>query len=285
MMIDPSISARDRAQLLENLGLNRPLYIQYWQWLKEVLKGNLGYSFVSGQPVLSAISSRMIPTLLLSISTLVISLFLAIPLGLISAFYRGKWVDRIITQLSLLGLAMPTFWLGMLFVIFLSLKFSLFPTSGFLSPDYIDAPFGIRLINILHHLALPLLTMVVGSLAAIIRYERFYAIGELMKGYVQAGRARGFSTAYILIFMVLKNTALPLITLLGLELPGLVGGAFVVEYIFAWPGMGQLGVSAIFARDYPMIMGILLITSTLMLLGTILADMSYRFADPRIRLK
>ena len=282
-MMDPRISAADKAQILHNLGLYQPWWIQYGHWITQVLRGNWGTSYSSGQPVLTLIAQRLIPTFILSFSTLIISFWISIPLGLWSAYRRRKPTDHTISMLTLVGMATPTFWLGLLLILLFALQWNLFPTSGWMDPEKMGAPVLEQWANILAHLALPLLTLVLGSLAGLVRFQRFSTLNELSQGYVQAARARGFSAWHILTRHILKNTALPLITLLGMELPGLVSGAFIIEYIFAWPGMGQLGVTAVFARDYPVMMGLLMMTSTLMLLGNALADAAYRWADPRIQ--
>ncbi len=282
-MMDPRISPADRAQILKNFGLDQPWWVQYKHWLGQVVRGNWGTSYSSGQPVLSLIGQRLIPTLILSISTLLVSFLISIPLGLWSAYRRGSWVDQSVSVLTLVGMATPTFWLGLLLILLFALQWNLFPTSGWMDPEVMGGPLWDQIVNVGGHLVLPLLTMVLGSLAGLVRFQRFGTLTELTQGYVQAAQARGFGMPHILIHQVLKNTALPLITLLGMELPGLVSGAFVVEYIFSWPGMGQLGVAAVFARDYPVIMGLLMMTSTLMLVGNILADLAYRWVDPRLR--
>lgn len=282
MMIDPKISVADRALLLANLGLNQPWWVQYGHWLKEVLHGNLGFSYVSGQPVASLIFQRLGPTLLLSITSLFFTFLLSIPIGLWSGFRNGKKFDQITSVSSLIGLSMPPFWLGLILILIFSLQLNILPTSGMIDPETNATGLAFAL-QVAVHLILPTATLVLGSLAGLIRFQRFNTLKELSSGYVQAARARGFSWARVLFVHVVKNTLLPLITILGFELPGLVSGAFVIEYIFAWPGMGQLGVSAVFSRDYPVIMGLLLMTSILMLVGNLLADLAYRLADPRIR--
>ena len=282
MMMDPKISAADKALLAHNLGLDAPWGIQYLKWLGQLLRGNFGYSLISGQPVWDMISPRIGPTLLLSISTLWTSMMIGIPMGLYSAYRKAHWQDNVITAVTVAILSIPSFWVGVMFILIFAQAAGLVPTSGYMDPFWLDATWYDRALDIAWHMILPLATMVIGSAAGLIRFVRYTTLAQLTSPYVTAARARGFSERHILFRHVLKNTLLPLVTLLGLELPGLLGGAFIIESIFAWPGMGQLGVSAVFSRDYPIIMALLLISSTLMLIGNQLADLAYRWVDPRV---
>ncbi|RAP34196.1 peptide permease [Candidatus Marinamargulisbacteria bacterium SCGC AG-439-L15] len=283
MLANPQITTEDMAQIRENLGLDKPVSQQYFIWLKNILTGNFGYSYSTGQPVLTSILDRLPATLILSISSLVIILLITFPLGLISGYKKDSKLDHTITILSFLGLSVPTFWLGLMLILGLSLKLNLFPTSGYLDPYLMESGFWKQAANITYHLCLPLLAIVVGGIAGLTRYHRFGIIMILDQDYIKAARARGISEKRILFKHAFKNATLPIITLLGLQLPGLISGSFIIEYIFAWPGMGQLGVNAIFARDYPIIMGTLVLSSILIILGNLLADISYQLVDPRIQ--
>jgi peptide/nickel transport system permease protein len=283
MVLDPHTTEQDKAIMRKNLGLDQPIWKQYVIWVGELGKGNLGYSFVSGQPVTRLIKERLGATLLLSVSTLIVTLLIALPLGLLSGAFEGRFFDKLVTFTSFIGMSIPTFWLGLLLLLCFAMQMDLLPTSGLLNPLLADEPFWIKAKDVLIHLILPLSTLVIGSLASLIRYQRFGVITILNQDYIKAAKARGFGFWRILFKHAFKNSALPLITILGLELPSLVSGAFVTEYIFAWPGMGQLGVNAVFSRDYPVIMGILLFTSCLMIFGNLLADIAYKWVDPRVR--
>ncbi|NQY73838.1 MAG: ABC transporter permease [Candidatus Margulisbacteria bacterium] len=281
--MDPQMGKEDMAQIRENLGFDDPLLLQYGKWLKEVCKGNLGFSFVSGQNVMSAILQRLPATLILSMSSLVLILMITLPLGLLSGYKKGSVFDDSVTVFTFVGLSIPAFWLGLIFILGFSLKLDLFPTSGFLDPELMGSSMISQVLNIAHHLFLPLLTILVGGIASLTRYHRFGIISILSQDYITCARARGLSETRILYKHAFKNAALPIITILGLSLPDLIGGSFIIEYIFSWPGMGQLGVNAIFARDYPIIMGTLLFTSVLIILGNLCADIAYAMVDPRIR--
>lgn len=285
MFMDPSVSAEDLGQVRENLGLDKPLLIQFFLWLKQLLKGNLGYSYVTGKPVIEAILERLPATLLLSISSLIVILLITFPLGILCGYKKDTWVDDSITIFSFLGLSIPTFWLGLMFILFFSLQLDLFPTSGFMDPMLIDAPIIHKIKNILYHMILPLFTIIIGGIAGLIRYNRFSMIKILAQDYIVSARSRGISERRILFKHAFKNALLPIITILGLDLPSLISGSFIIEYIFSWPGMGQLGVQAVFQRDYPILMATILFSSILIIIGNLLADLSYAYADPRISKK
>lgn len=282
MMVDPQVSGADMAQIRENLGLDQPVLVRYFYWLKEIALGNFGYSFSTGQPVLKMIGDRLGPTLILSAASLGLILVITFPLGLISGYKKGSRFDVWVTFLSFIGMSIPTFWLGLVLILSLSLGLGIFPTSGYMDPWLGDANIFVRAGNIALHMVLPLLTIVIGGIAGLTRYHRFGIISILGQDYIQAARARGISERVILFKHAFKNAALPIITILGLQLPGLISGSFVIEYIFAWPGLGQLGVAAVFQRDYPVLMGTLFFSSVLLVLGNLVADLVYRVVDPRI---
>ena len=283
MLMDPQVKPEDMALIKANLGIDKPLHIQYYIWLKELVSGNLGYSYATGQPVLDVIMDRLPATLILSVASLILILLITFPLGLLSGYKKESRFDHIVTVLSFLGLSIPTFWLGLVFILYFALHWGLFPTSGYIDPQLSNASFIAKGLSISHHIVLPLLTILVGGIAGLTRYHRFGIIKILNEDYIKAARARGLSERRILYKHAFKNAALPIITILGLQLPGLISGSFVIEYIFAWPGMGQLGVAAVFSRDYPVLMGTLFFSSILIILGNLLSDLAYSYIDPRIR--
>ncbi len=282
MFMDPSVSQNDLDQVRENLGLNAPLLVQYFHWVSALLQGNFGYSYITGQPVFDAICERLPATLLLSVASLSLILLITFPLGILCGYKKDTRVDDSITIFSFLGLSIPTFWLGLMFILVFSLQLDWLPTSGFMDPLLRDAPWYQQLASVLRHMALPLLTITVGGIAGLIRYNRFSMIKILAQDYITAARARGLSERRICFKHALKNALLPIITILGLDLPSLIGGSFIIEYIFSWPGMGQLGVQAVFQRDYPILMATIFFSSVLIIIGNVLADVSYAMADPRI---
>lgn len=282
MMIDPKINATDLARIKSNLGLDQPVAVQYSIWLKQLLKGDLGYSYINGRPVLALIMERLPATLLLMCSSLFLTLFLTIPLGIISAKNNKKTIDKSITLFTFFGMSIPTFWLALVLIIFFSLNLRLFPTSGMISPFMEDSGFFAKFINVSWHMFLPLLTMTIGSLAGLTKYMKTGMLSVLSSDYIKAAEASGFSDKFITYKYALKNAVLPIITILGLSLPGMVGGSFIIEYIFAWPGMGRLGVDSIFMRDFPVIMGIILMSSILIIVGNLISDILYVLVDPRV---
>jgi peptide/nickel transport system permease protein len=282
MFMDPSVSLEDLDQVRENLGLDKPMLVQFFLWLKHLFQGDLGYSFVSGKPVMEAILERLPATLFLSISSLILILCITFPLGLISGYKKGSTFDDCVTVFSFIGLSVPTFWLGLVFILFFSIQLNWFPTSGFLDPGYQYSAWYVKFSNIGAHIFLPLLTIIVGGIAGLTRYHRFSIIQILNQDYIKAGRARGLSERRLLFKHSFKNAAMPIITILGMDLPSLIGGSYIIEFIFSWPGMGQLGVASVFSRDYPILMGMILFSSILIITGNLLADLAYKWVDPRV---
>ena len=285
MYMDPSISRADQQIIRQNLGLDQPWVVQYGIWLKNIFKGQLGYSYVTGKPVFTMLIERLPATLLLSLSSLVLVLVITFPLGLISGYKKESWLDDAVTFFSFLGMSIPTFWLGLMLILIFSFGLNWFPTSGFMDPLLYDAPWYQQVGSILHHMCLPLVTIMVGAIAGLTRYNRFGIIKILGQDYITAARARGINEKTILFKHAFKNTLLPIITILGLDLPSIISGSYIIEYIFSWPGMGQLGVQAVFQRDYPILMATILFSSVLLIIGTLISDLCYAIADPRIAKK
>jgi len=283
MYLDPRMDMTDIQQIRKNLALDQPIPMQFWAWSSRAIHGDFGYSTSTGQPVIQAISDRLPATLLLSITSLFLTLILTFLLGLISAARPGGKLDSAITVVSFLGMSIPTFWIGLMLILLFSVHLNWLPSSGFYDPTIQSGDtFGIAL-SIAQHWILPAIACTIGSIAGLTRYYRFGMISTLQQPYILAARARGISQWRILSRHAFKNASLPIITLLGMELPGLVSGAYIVEYIFSWPGLGQLGINAAFSRDYPILMGTLVMSSILILIGNMAADVLYRWADPRIK--
>ena len=283
MLIDPKVKPEDLMRIKENLGLNKPIIIQYFIWLKNILGGNLGYSFITSKPVLGSILEFLPATILLMLSSLILTLIITIPLGVISAVNKGKIIDNIVTVFSFIGMSIPTFWLALVIMLLFSMKLGWFPSSGISDSYLYGNNIFLKVMDVIRHMFLPLLTMTITSLAGLTRYQRASMLEVIKQDYIIAARARGLSERVVIFKHALKNAILSTITILGLSLPGIFGGAFIIEYIFAWPGMGRFGVQAIFSRDYPVIMGIILFSSALIIIGNLLADIAYFWADPRIR--
>ncbi|WP_373601010.1 ABC transporter permease [Paraclostridium bifermentans] len=275
--ISPEMNVDDIERMRESLGLNDPIIVQYFKWLLNTLQGNLGYSMVSNKPVLDLILERLGPTLLLSGSALIISLIISIPVGLIAGYKKNSILDNVINVISYVGISIPSFWFAMMLIYVFAMKLNILPSVGMRSIG-VDTTS-----DMLKHLILPATVLSFYNISVYVRYIRSSTIGQLKEDYVLTQYAYGASTKDILFKHVLKNTLLPVITIFGMSLPGMFTGAFITETIFGWPGMGQLGVNAIFGYDYPVVMGITLISSTMLIIGNLIADILYTIIDPRIK--
>lgn len=256
------------AALRVELGLNKPLYVQYFEWLGKVLQLDLGMSYVSNNSVWEEILVHFFPTVQLTFASLIFIVVISLPLGMISAIYKGKLVDQFSRILAFVSVSMPTFWLGFLLIYFLSVKLDLFPVLGR---------------GTLAHLVLPSLTLAFAYIGTYMRLLRASMLGNLNEPFVVYARARGLRQRLIVIRHVLKKSLLPVITGLGMSFGNMLSGAVIVETIFAWPGMGQLFVTSILNQDYPMIQGCVLFMGVIFVVCNLLVDLTYSFLDPRIR--
>jgi peptide/nickel transport system permease protein len=264
----------------EALGLNKPLLVRYVLWLRELFRGNLGYSLVNHEAVLTRIGRRLPPTLQLMGTALLLSMVIGIPLGIVSAIRQYSLIDHLATVLAFLGISVPSFFLGLGSIYLLSLKLNLFPTAGM---QTLGAPFSVA--DRLRHLALPALILGGGRAASMLRYTRTSMLEVIGQDYVTTARGKGLAERHVILRHALRNALLPVITILGLSLPGVFGGAVITEQIFQWPGIGMLSIHAVTARDYPVLMGLSLFSAILVFIGNLLADIGYAIADPRITYK
>jgi peptide/nickel transport system permease protein len=261
------------------LGLDKPWYLQYFYWLKElVLHGSLGTSYVDGRPVFARIIEKLPITIELIGLAIVFTLAIAIPLGVTSATRRNSAFDVGATALAFVAYGIPVFWLGIVLIDTFAVGFRWFPASGASSLGREGDP-----IDRLWHLALPVATLTIVGFASWMRYQRAAMLDVLAQPYIRTARAKGLSERAVIYRHALRNALIPIVTLLGLSLPTLVGGAYFIEYVFAVPGMGYLGLTAVFQRDYPTVMGITLLSAVFVIAGNLLADVTYAFVDPRIR--
>jgi len=277
-------SAQAKQLLREVYGLDKPLTVQYWNWLGRLARLDFGRSFApDGRPVLQKISERLPITLLLNIVEMLIIVALAVPIGVLSATRQYSTFDKVTTVFVFVGFATPDFWLALLFMILFGVQLGWLPISGLRSLNWEYLSFWRQQWDFLGHLALPILVATFGGLAGFSRYMRQSMLEVVRQDYIQSARAKGLAEPIVIGKHALRNALLPVVTILGLSLPGLIGGSVIVESIFAIPGMGQLMVQAVFERDYPVIMGNLVIVSTLTLVANLVADVTYSFVDPRIR--
>ena len=282
--LNPMAGEEAWARLSAIYGLDKPLHEQYFIWLGKVIRFDFGNSFSSdSRPVLDKIAERMPLTVGMNVAALALTLLIAIPIGIFSAKYQASVFDRLMTVLVFLGFAMPSFWLALLLMLEFGLVREWFPISGLVSLDYASLSIFGKMRDIASHLALPIFVGAVGSMAGMSRFMRSSMLEVLRQDYILTARAKGLSERLVIFRHALRNALLPVITILGLSVPGLIGGSVIIESIFALPGLGQLFYSAVLARDYPLIMGNLVLGAVLTLLGNVLADVCYGLADPRIR--
>jgi peptide/nickel transport system permease protein len=278
-------SAQARQMLRELYGLDKPLHVQYARWLVRIARLDFGRSFApDGRLVMQKIVERLPVTLWLNVIELSVIVVLAIPIGVLSATRQYSLFDKVTTIFVFVGFATPDFWLALLLIILFGVQLGWLPISGLRHINWEYLSFWQRQWDILSHLILPVLVATFGGLAGLSRYMRQSMLEVVRQEYVQSARAKGLSERVVIRKHALRNALLPIVTILALSLPGLIGGSVIVESIFAIPGMGQLMVQAVFQRDYPLIMGNLVIVATLTLAANLFADLVYGVIDPRIRL-
>jgi peptide/nickel transport system permease protein len=270
-------------QVRERFGLDQPRGIQFARYIGQVLRGNLGYSFFYSEPVLGLLAGRLPATLLLMGSALLISSVAGIGLGIACGRRPGSAADHALLIVGLIGYSLPVFWLGQLLLMGLALKLDLFPTQGMRGVLFGVGPVG-RFLDVLHHLALPSLTLATRYLALNVRLMRASLVEAGAQDYLRTARAKGLAERVVIYKHALRNALLPVVTMMGLNVGHLVAGAVLTETVFAWPGLGRLIFDAILHRDYPVMLGGLLVVSACVVVGNLLADLAYAVIDPRIRL-
>ena len=266
----------DVAHIREKLGLDQPLYIQFVTWVWHLLHGDLGISIFTNLPVSKLIAQRVEPTVTLTISTLIISIAAAIPMGVLAAWRAGSWIDRLVMVFAVIGFSVPSFVLAYLLIYVFAISTDLLPVQGFVSIRDGVRPF-------LSHIAMPSLALGLIFAALIARMTRASMLDVLAQDYIRTAQAKGLSNDRVLIGHALKNAAVPIATIIGVSFALLISGVVVTETVFAIPGLGRLTVDAILRRDYPIIQGIILVFSAAYVLVNLLVDLSYTFLDPRIR--
>ena len=276
-------TAAELARVRELLGLDQPVHIRYILWLKNLATGNLGYSMFSRQPVLFEIQARIGTTILLSSLSMVISALIGMYVGIICALNQYKILDYVLSVLAFIGLSLPSFWLAMMLILLFTNRLGWLPSVGLIDVNLQNPGVFADLIDRGKHLILPVIAMSLSSIGSWARFQRAAFLEVQKQDYIRTARSKGLSENKITYRHAFRNAALPIITILGMSLPNLIGGAFLIESIFGLPGMGRLGISAINNRDYPVIMAVTLFSSILVLIGTFIADVTYALVDPRIR--
>ena len=282
--MNPKVSTEAIQRLRAFYGLDKPLHVQYLIWLKKLIKLDFGNSFSpDNRKVIEKIAERIPVTIMINVLSLFLILIVAIPIGVLSATHQNSFFDKFTTVFVFVGFAVPTFWLALLFMILFGVQLGWLPISGIKSLGYEPSSLFMIILDRTKHLILPVLLSAFGGLAGFSRYVRSNMLEVIRQDYIKTARAKGLSERTVVYHHALRNALLPVITILGLSVPGLIGGSVIFETIFAIPGMGQLFYWSVMSRDYPVIMGILVIGAFLTLIGNLLADLSYSLVDPRIR--
>lgn len=278
MFISPSISEADVALKEEQLGLNDPLYVQYVRWLGNVFQGDFGYSFANYEPVAAMVIERVGPTLLLMGSSLVLAYLIAIPIGILSAVKQYSWIDYLTTGSSFLGISVPNFFLGLGLIYLFSVQLGFFPTGGMntlgMEGNFLDT---------LKHLVLPSIVLATAVAGNMVRYVRSSILEVLGQEYLRTARSKGLHEFIVVNKHALRNALIPIITVIGLDIPMLVSGAVITEQVFQWPGIGQLMIQSIMSRDYPTLMALTFLAAVVVLITNLIVDILYSVVNPRIK--
>ncbi len=277
---DLGVTREDLAHLEEQFGLNDPIHVRYVKWLGQAAQGNLGYRFKNGDPVAEVLGIRLQRTLILMGTALFIGIVVGITLGIFIGLRQYSFWDFSLTTLSFVGIAMPAFIAGIFGLYIFSVKLGWFPSGGMRTVGEEES-----LGDLLYHLVLPAGTLAIFYIATFMRYQRFSILEVKQADYLRTARAKGLKERVITWRHTMRNAILPVVTIIGLSIPNLVAGALFIESIYSWPGMGSLFVDAIAARDYPMVMGVMLISALVVLAANLVTDLAYAVADPRIRLE
>lgn len=272
--ISPAEVERQRIKL----GLDQPIYIQYFNWLKNFFQGNLGESYRTGQPVMEMIMNGLWPTVLLAFSSVIVACLIAFPLGIQSARHQNRGWDNFSSLFSFLTTSTPSFFLALIFLYFFAVKLKLLPIGGMYESGQQET-----LSSLLQHLFMPAVVLGMQMVGSLIQYTRSSMLEVMREDYVRTARSKGLKERAVIIKHVLRNSLIPVVTYLGMEIPLLIGGAVVTEQVFSWPGIGNLMIKSIDSRDYPVVMGITVLVAVAVLVFNILTDLIYGILDPRIR--
>ena len=278
MMTGPKVTESMKAMRAAAWGLDQPIWKQYLGWLGEILQGNLGYSYKSYQPVAEMIGSHIGPTLLLMGSSLLLGLLIAIPAGIYSAVHRYQKRDYAMVTTSFVFSSVPSFFMALLLIYLFTVRLGWLPSSGMTTPGLEGS-----VTDVLRHMVMPVLVLAAGVAGSNIRYIRSAVLEILEMDYLRTARAKGIGRFRVINKHALRNALLPIVTVIGMQIPTLFGGAVIVEQVFSWPGLGLITMSAILGRDYPVIMGVCLLSAVVVLLANLLTDIVYALVDPTIK--
>jgi peptide/nickel transport system permease protein len=280
--LNPSISKETIEFLRKTYGIDKPILYQYFHWLWNALHFDLGYSFSYHKSVSSLISERLINTLELTVSSFFLSWLIAVPLGIVAGVFNGKFLDRVISLFSFIGMSIPNFFLAFILMYF-SAKTGFFPIGGVVSQGYENLSLIGKILDRLWHMAIPLVVLVIGSIASLLRLVRSTIIEELNKDYVKLAIAKGLPFRTVVLKHAFRNALNPFLTLVGFDIAGLLSGAALIEIITAWPGMGRLMFEAVMSQDLFLVMGSLYIGGIMLIIGNLVSDLLLAVNDPRIR--
>jgi peptide/nickel transport system permease protein len=276
VLLGDQASLQDIEQARQRYGLDQPLWHQFVLWLGELLKGNLGQSIFLQMPVTQVLLDRAEPTALLALMSVGLAMLIGLPCGIVSAVWRGRWIDQCVSTLAMLGASMPSFWMGLMAIQILAVGVGWFPVSGYGDPQA-------SLASRVHHLMFPALVLGTLNSALIIRFTRASMLDILNEDYIRTARSKGLAESVVVLKHALLNALVPLLTVMGLTLALMIGGAVVTETVFNLPGLGNLVVRAVLRRDYPVIQGALLVIAGVYVIINFLIDVMYVFVDPRVR--
>lgn len=277
LMADPMATQEDLEVLKAQMGLDQPVIVQYLRWLQTLLQGNMGISYRTNLPVMDMVMERLGPTLILTITSTILSVLIAVPLGIMSAYKPYSLWDYVSSGFSFVGASTPTFFTGLVFIYIFAVKLNILPMGGMYDSGV--ETFG----SLANHLVLPCLTLTVFNVGSLLRQTRGSMMEVFSEDYIRTARAKGLHEFRVVVVHGLRNALIPVVTVLSTMIPFLFGGAVVAEQVFSWPGLGSLMVQSINSRDYPTIMGITVVIAAAVLIGNIITDIVYSMLDPKIR--
>lgn len=280
--LDPRATAEEKAAERARLGYDKPIHIQYIEWMKRSIRGDFGESYLYKRPVNKVISEVIWNSFILNVVVFILAFLISIPIGIISAVKQYSKTDSFWTLFSLFGISMPSFFFGLLLIFGFSVKLKWFPINGMINPGSTTTGF-VRVLEVGHHMVLPAIVLTISSLASLVRYTRNGMLDVLNQDYIRTARSKGLSEKVVIYKHAFRNALIPLVTLLGFQIPGLFSGAVILESIFVWPGIGRVMVDAINQRDYNLMLALMMFFSILTLLGNLLADIGYALVDPRVK--
>lgn len=286
MYIDPELARQDPGYLdrvREQLGLDQPIYIRYAMWFKEMLKGNFGYSYISQKPILDEIKERIGPTIALTSSSLLLGVVVGVSIGVYCAKRQYRLPDYVLSVFAFFGMSLPSFWFAMMLILLFTLQLRWLPSMGLVTVG-LSGPWYVKLFDNIKHMIMPVIALSLADMGAWMRYQRASYLEVMNQDYIRTARSKGLAEKEITWRHAFKNSAIPIITMLGGTIPSLIGGAFVIESVFGLPGMGRYGTQAILRRDYPAVMAVTFFSSILVMVGLLITDILYVVVDPRIKI-